>query len=169
MAGGTQGAGSANFKVPDEMRDMAERSVVQTRQALDSFIQAAKRTTDSMEQTTGKVQADAKGMAQKTLSTVEQTLHSTLDYAERLVRAKDMQEVMQIQSEFAKAQTEALQTHMKEYGSAVQSAMETAKGVAQTAVESVKDVAQTAATVATQAKDRIVEAAAGSRDKTADN
>jgi len=38
-----------NFQVPDEMRRMAEQSVTQTRQALDSFLQAARRTAETMQ------------------------------------------------------------------------------------------------------------------------
>src|SRR5215212_1750878 len=104
MAGGTQGTGRTNFQVPEEMRTMAERSVTQTRQALESFLQAAWPTSESLEQTTDKVQAGTKDMAQKTLSTVEQNLRASLDYAQRLVRAKDLQEITQIQSEFARTQ-----------------------------------------------------------------
>ena len=78
MAGGTQGTGRTNFQVPDEMRTMAERSVTQTRQALESFLQAARRTSESMEQTTEKVQASSKDMAQKTLSAVSSTLTSAI-------------------------------------------------------------------------------------------
>src|SRR5215212_6523458 len=74
MAVCTQGAGKATFKVPDEMRNMAERSVTQARQALDGFLQAARRTTESMEQASDRVQAGAKDTAQKTLSAVEQNL-----------------------------------------------------------------------------------------------
>src|SRR5215210_6914763 len=48
---------------------------------------------------------------------------TSLDYAERLVRAKDLQEAAQIQSEFVRAQAEAMQTQMREFGSAMQSAM----------------------------------------------
>jgi phasin len=165
MAGGTQGTGQTPFKVPDEMRNMAERSVTQARQALEGFLQAARRTTESMEQTSGKVQAGAKDAAQKTLSAVEQNLRTSLDYAQRLVRAKNLQEVGQIQSEFARTQTEAMQAQMKEYGSAMQSAMDTAKGVAQSAVEAMRDAAQTVAGAATQAKDRAAEAVSDTRDK----
>src|SRR4051812_6274961 len=123
MAGGTQGTGRMNFEVPEEMRTMAERSVTQTRQALESFLQAARRTAETMEQTTDKVQASSKDMAQKTLSAVEQNIRTSLDYAERLVRAKDLQEAAQIQSEFVRTQSEAMQAQMKEFGSAAQSAM----------------------------------------------
>src|SRR4051795_12508979 len=91
MAGDTQDRGRMNFQVPEEMRNMAERSVTQARQALESFLQVARRTTESMEQTTEKVQAGSKDMAQRTLSAAEQNIRTSLDYAERLGRAKDPQ------------------------------------------------------------------------------
>ena len=123
MAGGTQDKGRMNFQVPEEMRTMAERSVTQARQALDTFLQAARRTAETMEQATEKVQASSKDMAQRTLSAAEQNIRTSLDYAERLVRAKDLQEAAQIQSEFVRSQVEAMQAQMKEFGSAAQSAM----------------------------------------------
>src|SRR5215207_762038 len=122
MADANQGA-RMNFQVPEEMRTMAERSLTQTRQALDSFLGAARRTAETMEQTTEKVQAGAKDMAQRTLSLAEQNIRTSLDYAERLVRAKDLQEAARIQSEFVRTQAEAMQAQMKEFGSAAQSAM----------------------------------------------
>jgi phasin len=165
MAEGDQGTRPMNFQVPEEMRTMAERSLTQARQALESFLGAARRTTETMEQTTDKVQAGAKDMAQRTLSSAEQNIRTSLDYAERLVRAKDVQEMVQIQSEFARTQTEAMQAQMKEYGSVMQSAMDTAKGIAQSAVEAVKDVAQTVAETATHAKDKAADAATGVKGK----
>src|SRR5215212_2217900 len=106
MAGGTQGTGRTNFQVPEEMRTMAERSVTQARQALENYLHAARRTSEGMGQTSDKVQAGAKDAAQKTLSAVEQNLRASLDYAERLVRAKDLHEITQIQTEFARSQAE---------------------------------------------------------------
>src|SRR5215203_4357351 len=122
MADANQGT-RMNFQVPEEMRTMAERSLTQTRQALENYLQAARRTAETMEQTTEKVQAGAKDMAQRTLSLAEQNIRTSLDYAERLVRAKDLQEATQIQSEFVRTQAEAMQAQMKEFGSAAQSAM----------------------------------------------
>src|SRR3954469_7574476 len=123
MAQGDQGTRPMNFQVPEEMRNMAERSVTQTRQALESFLQAARRTAETVEQTTEKVQAGSKDMAERTLSAAEQNLRTTLDYAERFVRAKDLQEAAQIQSEYVRTQAEAMQAQMKEFGAAAQSAM----------------------------------------------
>jgi hypothetical protein len=45
MAGGTEGTGRMNFQVPEEMRTMAEKSLEQARQAVESFMGAARRTT----------------------------------------------------------------------------------------------------------------------------
>src|SRR4051794_11397232 len=109
--------------------------------------------------------AGTKDMAQKTVSAVEQNLRASLDYAQRLVRAKDLQEITQIQSEFARTQTEAMQAQMKDYGSVMQSAMDTAKGLAQSAAEAMKDATQTVADAATHAKDRVTGAASDAKDK----
>ena len=132
MADANQGT-RMNFQIPEEMRTMAERSVTQTRQALESFLQAARRTAETMEQTSDKVQAGAKDMAQRTLSLAEQNIRTSLDYAERLVRAKDLQEAARIQSEFVRTQAESMQAQMKEFGSAAQSAMSQATDQAATA------------------------------------
>ena len=123
MADGPKGARQMNFQVPEEMRNMAERSLTQTRQALESFLGAARRTAETMEQTADTAQAGARDMARRTLSSAEQNLKTSLDYAERLVRAKDLQEAARIQSEFVRTQAEAMQAQMKEFGSAAQSAM----------------------------------------------
>src|SRR3954464_13644 len=133
MAGDTQDRGRMNFQVPEEMRTMAERSVTQARQALENYLQAARRTSESMEQTSDKVQASTKDAAQKALSAVEQNLRASLDYAQRLGRGQDPQENTQLQSEFARTQTEAMQAQMRDYGSFMQSAMDTAKDMAQSA------------------------------------
>src|SRR4051794_5873856 len=67
MAGGTQGTGRMNFQVPEEMRTMAERSVTQARQALESYLQAARRTSESMEQTSDKGAGRDQGHGPKNL------------------------------------------------------------------------------------------------------
>src|SRR4051812_23671953 len=113
MAEGTRGK-RPDFQVPEEIRTMAERSVTQARQAVESFLQAAQRTAETMEQTTDKVQAGGKDMAQRTLSAAERSIRTSLDYAERLVRAKALREAAQIQSDFVRSQIETMQTQMKE-------------------------------------------------------
>ena len=164
-AQGDQATRPMNFQVPDEMRRMAEQSVTQARQALENFLQAARRTSESMTQTSDKVHARHQRCGPESLVGGGQNLRASLDYAERLVRAKDLEEITQIQSEFARTQTEAMQAQMKEYGSVMQSAMDTAKGIAQSAVEAVKDATQTVADTATHAKDKAAGAATDVKGK----
>ena len=111
------------YEIPPEMRDFAEKSVEQARKAIDGFMSAAQKTADTFEGSATTVQASAKDAARKTFSYTEQNLSAAFDLAQRMVRAKDMQEAMQIQAEFVRSQFEAMQSQMKEFGSMAQSAM----------------------------------------------
>lgn len=112
-----------NYEIPAEMRDFAEKSVEQARKAIDGFLSAAQKTVDTFEGSANTVQASAKDATRKTFAYAEQNLAAAFDLAQRMVRAKDMQEAMQIQAEFVRTQFEAMQTQMKEFGSIAQSAM----------------------------------------------
>jgi phasin len=111
------------YEIPSEMREFAEKSVDQARKAFDGFIGAAQKTVDTIEGSANTVQANAKDATRKTLSYAEQNIAAAFDLAQRLVRAKDVQEAMQAQAEFVRSQYEAMQAQMKEIGSLAQSAM----------------------------------------------
>ena len=113
-----------NYEIPTEMRDFAEKSVEQARKAIDGFMSAAQKTVDTFEGSTNTLQATATDATRKTFSYAEQNLSAAFDLAQRMVRAKDMQEAMQIQAEFVRSQFQAMQTQMKEFGSMAQSAMQ---------------------------------------------
>jgi phasin len=117
-----------NYEIPPEMRDFAEKSVDQARKAIDGFIGAAKKTADTLESSATTVQANAKDVSRKTFSYAEQNIAAAFDLAQRLVRAKDLQEAMQIQAEYVRSQFAAMQAQMKEFGSAAQSAMSQTTG-----------------------------------------
>jgi phasin len=112
-----------NYEIPAEMRDFAEKSVEQARKAMDGFIGAAQKTVDTFEGSATTVQASAKDMTRKTFSYAEQNIAAAFELAQKMVRAKDVQEAMQAQAEFVRSQFEAMQTQMKEFGSMAQSAI----------------------------------------------
>src|SRR3954451_13626564 len=112
-----------NYEIPAEMRDFAEKSVDQARKAMDGFIGAAQKTVDTFEGSATTVQASAKDMTRKTFSYAEQNIAAAFELAQKMVRAKDLQEAMQAQAEFVRSQFEAMQTQMKEFGSLAQTAM----------------------------------------------
>jgi phasin len=113
-----------NYEIPTEMRDFAEKSVEQARKAIDGFMSAAQKTVDTFEGSTNTLQATATDATRKTFSYAEQNLSAAFDLAQKMVRAKDPQEAMQIQAEFVRSQFQAMQTQMKEFGSMAQSAMQ---------------------------------------------
>ena len=112
------------YEVPAEMRDFAEKSIDQARKAIDGFMSAAQKTVDTFEGSSNTLQATATDATRKTFSYAEQNLSAAFDLAQRMVRAKDPQEAMQIQAEFVRSQFQAMQTQMKEFGSMAQSAMQ---------------------------------------------
>ena len=112
-----------SYEVPAEMRDFAEKSVEQARKAIDGFLGAARKTVDTFEGSANTVQASAKDATQRTFSYAEQNISAAFDMAQRMVQAKDMQEVMRIQAEFVRSQFEAMQSQMKEIGTLAQGSM----------------------------------------------
>ncbi len=112
-----------NYEVPAEMREFAEKSVEQARKAIDGFMGAARKTIDTFEGSANTVQTSAKDATQRTFSYAEQNITAAFDMAQRMVQAKDMQEVMRIQAEFVRSQFEAMQNQMKEFGSLAQNAV----------------------------------------------
>ena len=111
------------YEIPAEMRDFAEKSVEQARKAIDGFLGAAQKTVDTLEGSANTVQSSAKDATRKTFTYAEQNIATAFDLAQKMVRAKDVQEAMQYQAEYVRSQLEAMQSQMKEFGSMAQSAM----------------------------------------------
>src|SRR5918993_1415895 len=49
MADANQGTGRSGFQVPEEMRNMAERSLIQAREALENFWRASRQSAEAMQ------------------------------------------------------------------------------------------------------------------------
>ena len=110
------------YEIPSEMRDMAERSVEQARKAFEGFVGAAQKAAGTLHGATSNFQSGAIDVSSKTMSFAEANVRAAFDHAQKLVKAKDMQEVMALQSEYVKSQIAALQDQAKEIGSIVQQA-----------------------------------------------
>ena len=125
MADRTGGFG----QVPESMREMAQTSVAQARRALEEYMSAAKRTASEMEERVGAAQAGGRDIGRKAVGYADENIRMALDFAERLVRAKDMLEFVSLQQEFLRTQAERFRSQMQELGEAArQSASAAAKG-----------------------------------------
>lgn len=110
-----------NYEIPPEMRDLAEKSVDQARKAFEGFIGAAQKAVGQADSTATTVQTSARAIGDKTVTFAEQNMRSAFDFAQKVVRAGDMQEIFSLQVEYVRTQMAALQEQAKEFGSAVQS------------------------------------------------
>jgi phasin len=140
----------AGYDVPPEMRDFAEKSVDQARKALDGFLGAAHKAVDTLQGSTSTLQTTATDATKKTLSYAEQNLAAAFDHAQKLVRAKDFQEAVAIQTEFAKTQFQALQGQLKDLTELAQAATRTATSHATAAAQSATNQAAAAARSTTE-------------------
>ena len=57
-------------------------------------------------------------------------MRAAFDFAQKIVRATDLQEFMTLQTDFVRTQMAAFQDQTKEFGSAVQSATQSTVGTA---------------------------------------
>ena len=109
-----------SFEIPSEMRDFTEKSVEQARTAVSTFIQNARKATDSLQSTTKTAELPAGVAFSRGLEFTEQNVTAAFELAQKLVRARDVQEAMQLQSEYVRSQFTTLQTQAKELVSVAQ-------------------------------------------------
>jgi phasin len=106
-----------NFDVPTQMRQFAEQSVEQAKKAVDGFLTAAQKTAAVLETQASTAQSGAKDVRDKVMGFAEQNIAESFDFAQKLVRAKDVQEVMALQQQFLASQMQAMQAQAKDLGS----------------------------------------------------
>ena len=122
-----------SFEIPKEMRSMAEASFDQARKAFEKFLASAQQTAGSIEERGATVRAGAKDISAKAISYAERNVQASLDYAQSLLRAKDLAEVMRLHSEYVQSQMRSLAEQASEMGQIVsRAAMDAAKTKAET-------------------------------------
>ena len=99
---------NGHFEIPKEMRSMAEASVEQARKALEKFLATAEQTAGSIEERGATVRAGAKDIGAKAFSYAEKNVQASLDYADGLVHAKDLTDVMRLHGDYVQTQMRSL-------------------------------------------------------------
>jgi phasin len=106
--------GTANFEIPAEMRALAEKSVEQARQAFDTFMSAAQQAASSADKQAAGARASAQEVGKLAVRNAERNIASSFEFAQRLIRAKDSDEVMALHADYVKRQIAALSDQVKE-------------------------------------------------------
>jgi phasin len=110
----------ANFiEIPTEMRDLAAQSVEQAKKAFDDFITAAQKAVTAVEGHAAGAQASTKNIGEKAMAFAEKNVATSFEFAQNVVRAKDIQELMQLQTEFVKTQMPAFVEQARALGQTV--------------------------------------------------
>jgi Uncharacterized conserved protein len=111
--------GRDRFEIPKDLRSMAEASFEQARKAFETFLNNAQQTASSIEDRNATVRSSAKDISGKAISFAEKNVASSLDYAQKLLHAKDLSEVMRLHSEYVQTQMRVLAEQASEMGQVV--------------------------------------------------
>ena len=120
--------GHERFEIPKEMRSMAEASFDQARKAFENFLSSAQQTASTIEGKGAEMRAGAKDITARAVAFAEKNVQASLDYAQQLLHAKDLADVMRIHSEYVQGQMRALAEQASEMGQIVsRAAVDTTK------------------------------------------
>ena len=115
-------SGSA-LEIPNEMRNLAERSVEQARKAFESFVEVTQRAAGVAGGAANASQGGMKSVGAHVLACAEQNVNAAFDLAQKLIKVNDPQEAFALHSEYVKAQLQTLQAQAKELGVVLQKSL----------------------------------------------
>ena len=120
--------GRDRFEIPKDMRSAAEASFEQAGKAFEKFVATAQATAGTIEERGATVRAGAKDVGAKAISYAEKNVQASLDYAQSLLQAKDLTDIMRLHGEYVQAQMRSLAEQASEMGQIVsRAAIEAAK------------------------------------------
>jgi len=93
----------------DWMRQITDESLKQSRTMLEGFLSAARKTADSLDQQATEVR-------ERSMTLASQSLSNAFDFAHKVTRARDPQELLQLQSEFISQQAQLVAEQSKRFG-----------------------------------------------------
>jgi len=110
------------FQVPTEMRKFAEQSVEQARQAFDSFMTATNKAVSDIEDRASVASTGVRDVSARAVSMAQRNIAASFEFAQKLVQAKDVEEVLKLQKDYIQAQSQTLSEQAKEMGEMVSKA-----------------------------------------------
>jgi uncharacterized protein YoxC len=128
---GERAAQAATFGVT-WAREFTEESFNQGKHALDSFLRVSRKMTEDL-------QSQMSAIREHTTALTEQTMANTMEFGQKLTRAKEPHEIAQCQSEFMSRQAQVIADQTKVLGQKMQRA---AQDFAQTASGAMNEAAR---------------------------
>ena len=108
--------GGPNFEIPAEIRAFAEKGVEQAKLAFETFVTAAQQAVSSAESQATTARDGAKEAGELAMRNAERNIAASFEFAQKLIHAKDPQELTALHAEYVKTQIAALTEQAKEFG-----------------------------------------------------
>lgn len=109
---------TAKFDIPDTMRELAEKSVDHARKAFEEFLGAAHQAVDSFETSAQTAQRNARTIGEDAIRFAEENMAASFEFAQRLVRAHNIEELVKVQTDFVERQMAVLAEQARKLSSA---------------------------------------------------
>ena len=107
------------FDIPDQMRDATDRSLEQAKKAMDQFMDATQKAVAKAESSASSMRTGAADVQRQAMAYVEENMSAAFDFAERLVRARTLEDVAALQQEFLARQVQSATEQGKSLGEMV--------------------------------------------------
>lgn len=102
------------FDVPADMRALVEKSVEQAKEAFEIFMSAAQHAVNSAETQVTSARAGVKEVGDLAMGYAEHNVASSFEFAQKLLQAKEPQDVLALHTEYVNAQIATLTDQAKE-------------------------------------------------------
>ena len=103
-----------SFELPAEMRAFAEKSVEQAKQACESFLAATQNAVNTAGSQVTTAQSGAKEAGELAMRFAQRNIAASFEFAQKLAGAKDLQEVIALQADYAGSQIAVLRDQARE-------------------------------------------------------
>lgn len=94
------------FEIPSSVREIAARSVEQAQDAYAKIVDATRQTQDMVVKSTEVLTSGAREMNAKVLGFTEANVKASFECASKIAQARDVKEVFEIQTQYARNQME---------------------------------------------------------------
>lgn len=98
---------STSFEIPSEMHALADKSVAQARQAFGSIMSAAAQAAGTADKQARDMRSAAHELGGLAVRFAERNIAASFEFAQRLARAKDLDEALALQADYLKSQMAA--------------------------------------------------------------
>lgn len=104
------------FDIPEPVREIAERNVEQARQAYSQFLDMARQAQEVVAKSSDAMAESARDIQVQAMRYAEENINASFNLASDLARARDIKDIMEIQSRFAQRQAQTYASQAQDLG-----------------------------------------------------